>query len=106
MQILASSLIGTANTFLHAGYISAQPSENPFSLSCNVVEKVSDVLPGALLAEGSIASLAETGNAAVSVAGNSNNLTALVLGAVCFFGSLAGIYIYRAFRERDKLSPG
>ena len=99
MHILASSLINVANTFLHAGYISASEPENYLGLSCNSLDTA---LPGAA----SIATLTETSEAAVSVAGSSGSMTALVLGVVCFIGTLAGIYIFRSFRSRAKRSPG
>ena len=99
MQILAASVMNAANTFLHAGYISAAPVQHG-PLSCAPV-------PGAMydadvLREGSISFAAP----AASMVTDSGNPLTLVIGVVCFVLGLAGLYLFRQLRARTQQAPG
>ena len=97
MKIIASSAIGAAGAFLHAGYISGAPAD-----SSTLLELLSC---GSSVTDGMVA-LSESGNAAASLAAGTGHTFAMMVGVVCFAGLLAGAYLFQGLRRVMRPKPG
>lgn len=95
MKIIASSIAQVAETFLHPGYISANPrAVDPYAY--NPSEEAYEVGEALRLTNESLASAGGLGESATAAAttASSGSLPLLLAGALCLLGVLATAYIH------------
>ncbi len=98
MNIIAASAMGLGETFLHAGYVSAQPAGGTDVLSC--LAPVNDAVKALDLGP-----LAEAGAVAMQPMWSPGTLTTLVVGVLGFFGVAAALYCREHWRS-SRAAPG